>query len=922
MPLDLDALLNPAPGLDLTQQVNVRAQLERLSALLTTGASIPATPAVLQLLDRAATALETQQFPSLEKSLSLSYPTERWAEHDVYLNQKKTLSTLYRYFAGAVVEYPESGTSTHMPVGHLFYMDPDNWMSPLDNIAYSKGRPRGGPDAVDTNGKEIFCRLLVDRSGNLVPCQVSHATCQGLKRCPRTDLALVRSPHASASYEEAHQVTQRRFMHNDTFTTLAGQAFEKTASYIASLQRLGCRHPPIVVEGAHREGEEAKELEEAEAHAEYLERVRHGQPRNPTCAGKIVYDPRMQATRCQYYSKMDPSHFYDHSLSNGSSGYDLTYIAAVLNGDLGTAQLLESIYARSGYGPAASCHYVVNRSSQRANCIRTHRSDDGAKLEEPLMVPMDCPVHFRYTEPLPQFRRDCPYSLLTSEGQHPHFPSIPTRTPPYIRATILSLIESVGDDLADLTPRRFIRHPITVAFLSRRYPEIKSPNLSAFHPSLANRDHIGAMIKYVQDQHFPLGTGWDAVDHLRRLHQLNLSVGEQYIRRMICVDRNTLQRHPDSDEDVLIASDQDAFRMVVCMTPAASMRLHESGQFLQSDISFKRVNGWYEFEMGCMDRRVNTGLGLYLQDRAASMPPKRDLSEPHRTVQELGPYEHLAHFVRLCSNHYLRNIKSCAVPNATKNMMRSLLCARHPDFEGTLARIQNEGGKAAQDWVSDKYSSGFAWAAICQQYSKIPLPIWEIEGKTTNYIESAHRDINNEGVHLTLLGGVQKGLKYDLFKQSTVATQEAFGVLPTYNNGYISNTIVRNLRRQDASHLRTLQARDMHVVRLNDGLAKSFSMLEAAQRRLHVGVERSAAKRISATEHRKLKTVWTNLLRERNQRLAEYRAKVIDSRTAFAAIRGTGNVQLEVPAEGIKITADISWYETRAREFLEASQNA
>lgn len=75
------------------------------------------------------------------------------------------------------------------------------------------------------------------------------------------------------------------------------------------------------------------------------------------------------------------------------------------------------------------------------------------------------------------------------------------------------------------------------------------------------------------------------------------------------------------------------------------------------------------------------------------MPLKADLHEPGRRIQDLTPYEHLRRLFRLCSNHYYRNIKSSAVPEEVKHLMRSLLCIKHDDWEGTVAAIEEKGGK-------------------------------------------------------------------------------------------------------------------------------------------------------------------------------------------------------------------------------------
>jgi hypothetical protein len=93
---------------------------------------------------------------------------------------------------------------------------------------------------------------------------------------------------------------------------------------------------------------------------------------------------------------------------------------------------------------------------------------------------------------------------------------------------------------------------------------------------------------------------------------------------------------------------------------------------------------------------VLSGLGLHLQGLAQSLAlsDKRDLHEPYRSLASLGPYDHLRRLVRVCYVHAKRNIRKCNVSDDVRKLMRSLLCLRHPDWDGTLEKIRREGGKA------------------------------------------------------------------------------------------------------------------------------------------------------------------------------------------------------------------------------------
>lgn len=90
-----------------------------------------------------------------------------------------------------------------------------------------------------------------------------------------------------------------------------------------------------------------------------------------------------------------------------------------------------------------------------------------------------------------------------------------------------------------------------------------------------------------------------------------------------------------------------------------------------------------------------SGLGLHLQKRAAEFPKKMDLHEPHQMLAKLTPYDHLHRIFRLCTVHVFRNIKTCKVSDDVRNLMRSLVCIRHKNWEETISQIETLGRKAA-----------------------------------------------------------------------------------------------------------------------------------------------------------------------------------------------------------------------------------
>ncbi|KAJ7571962.1 hypothetical protein C8J56DRAFT_810142, partial [Mycena floridula] len=329
------------------------------------------------------------------------------------------------------------------------------------------------------------------------------------------------------------------------------------------------------------------------------------------------------------------------------------------------------------------------------------------------------------------------------------------------------------------------------------------PTLSDLHPSLVNREHLWSYITQVQDKMFPHGTDW---------------AGMNFPLSCLISNIHSIPRWTNKN-----------FHMIICMKPAASCRLSKA-QYLQSDIGFKPISRFEEFEIGHLDLGSHTamvycqvylnrqsaqahlevfhtidslvlcdmgqhlkwrhlcasslndfvgilqwagdqhggqakGLGLFLVEVACKLfPGCYDLHEPYRLVAELDEYDHLRRLFCLCVVHILRNIRKSTVSDSVKNLMHSLICIEHPDWSGTINFIDREGGKAGHvthwslaDWVEDKLRSKFAFEGMCWTKSFILKPIWMAGDDTSNIIEMSHSDVNREGLHCTLVGGLGKG---------------------------------------------------------------------------------------------------------------------------------------------------------------------
>jgi len=138
----------------------------------------------------------------------------------------------------------------------------------------------------------------------------------------------------------------------------------------------------------------------------------------------------------------------------------------------------------------------------------TEHRDESGLLYQPQLVHLECLCRFRVFEPIESQRDQCPFLLVITQGGHSHPIPLPEKTPAGIRTDLFSLLESLGEDLPDMTPRAFLRHPTVQAFLTRRFPNIQNPTLSHLHSSLANRSHLHTYIEQAKMIHFPKGTDW------------------------------------------------------------------------------------------------------------------------------------------------------------------------------------------------------------------------------------------------------------------------------------------------------------------------------------------------------------------------------------------------------------------------------
>ncbi|TEB28148.1 hypothetical protein FA13DRAFT_1711972 [Coprinellus micaceus] len=372
---------------------------------------------------------------------------------------------------------------------------------------------------------DIQIPILVNDQGVELDCVFSYQTCQGIKACPFLYDTL-KTMHYEASREAVSKRLQStcalNILPNDFGKQkswyLMAELRSRTLTFYKLLMSHGCGGPPQ--EETIRSGEE---LEAYGFQQEELLKACRGHPPKPSCDGHILFcdGPKPlvwynNSHCCEHYGNGSPDHLRDMSPSDGI--YDLEYLRALFNKDQDIIDdIEEELLVSHQLGPRASCTYTMNCSSVRVHCPTPHRTKTG----ELIMAEMEqirCTCKFQVYLPKLGQRHRCPWALIVSLGIYTHPVPVPSQTPYIIREKLSDLLTTMPDDLADLTTRRFMRHPMLQSFLVTELnvtPPLQAPQLSDLHPSLANWDHLNATIEKVRTKVLPKGVGWNGLLHIK-----------------------------------------------------------------------------------------------------------------------------------------------------------------------------------------------------------------------------------------------------------------------------------------------------------------------------------------------------------------------------------------------------------------------
>ncbi|KAK7060250.1 hypothetical protein VNI00_001015 [Paramarasmius palmivorus] len=693
-------------------------------------------------------------------------------QYSVYLNSQTTLITLYHYPPNVRgIPYPQTHASGS--IGHLFRIDPENPCNPLNNMAYSHGGNKGSRYGVKV-------AVLTDGQGALVPCTKTTTTCRGCKKCPFVDVQQISQAHVSVEEQGyPHYTAVERDL---AACTPEREVFEATLGLFATFRDRGCFAP--LQQPTYYTEAEARVLEDVRRTPT---KAKRGATIKETCKGRLLLIQQPDGVKVQYEHC-----FIAHTSRFISAGrYHLSYLTALFNEDGPTIAQYEEAMKVNGYGPLVPCNTVRNFRAVKTNCDLHHRDSDG-RLVMQEMKDHPCDSKFIVYEPDEEYRQACPYILVVCRYPHTHPPPILSKTPFHIRNSVLEFLGTL-EDLPNLTARRLLRSDVALQYLRGLLPQIPRPTFVDLHVSFNNRDHLQSLIDQAQQSLYPMGTGWEGAKYLKEQEDLLLPPEKRYIRS---IQEHRLVGVDDLDEPL---------RFVICIKSQNSHRLLTSARHIQSDIAFKRVVHWYEFEITGFDRSLqatvcyvrcyinsqsaeahcilllqihrivleDTGRSLqfrHLHSSAQNDPNFQGIlswTVDHHAGQGkgIGLYmQHIAPHDKFDLHEPGRLLTELGPYDHLKRILR--LCVAHyyrkiqeGHYEPAIGQAMRslacfrhqswdqtiatieQGDQKAKNWLVHKQNLKFAFPALCWEKSFIPAPVWQASEATSNIVESSHWDI-------------------------------------------------------------------------------------------------------------------------------------------------------------------------------------
>ncbi|KIJ27755.1 hypothetical protein M422DRAFT_271044 [Sphaerobolus stellatus SS14] len=150
------------------------------------------------------------------------------------------------------------------------------------------------------------------------------------------------------------------------------------------------------------------------------------------------------------------------------------------------------------------------------------------------------------------------------------------------------------------------------------------------------------------------------------------------------------------------------------------------------------------------------------------------------------------------------------------------------DLDNTLNIIRNGGPKAVGKFFILNCSP-FAFAALYQPASQIPLEIWRASPSTSDGNEQAHRSINRDGIRLTMLAGIMRGMQFDSRALIALLILLEHGIHTRDQAATHYRRISRAIIRSAGVQQRTVAQQDTVIQSLSEKILKQQAAVEHQQ---------------------------------------------------------------------------------------------
>ncbi|KAG1869710.1 hypothetical protein C8R48DRAFT_597246 [Suillus tomentosus] len=759
-------------------------------------------------LNTSPAALSVALLPSTEPSQivqasnyiplpACQFTADEISQNAHHVNRQTTVDAIVEHPLGAIMEYPETGSVMGQAIVHIFSISA-NYIThefdiPKASFQYLFGDGHGG-------WENILCHLLRDSTdGKPVKCNRISMFCKGLKACSSNTDTFINATHSYTHQAHISELITLTRAFSPADDSAEHEVFTKTFAFFCGLKVHDCSFRTST---EFTDFNFESDLDDSNIDPNDYERAlvtpTAVSSRSPmSCSGNLImrtdkYNQRF--IQCEHCSHADRAHLILWNLQE----FNINYLQALLAHDIAAIVIHEECAEHCGYGPLVPCDFVALPVEHKQTC----GGNSAGMLECGRLLKWEHDCQSKFDIFVPVNLVAVPRIAIVCCNPHSHPPSAPIKTPPPLVDLFRSLLMNMDWELADATPGHILCNSGFMRGLRTAlgWTLDHSPTLANLHPSLANLDHVHRLMYKFHHDKYPMGTSFQGAKLLvDKENEL-----PHHACYVWCAETHTLPGGVD-------------FHLIVCMSPLMSHHLLLACR-VSIDTSFKHLHGWQEFEIEAWDNNhmrsltgarafINLqsaqahlvlfcrifsitsedtgtpvsfkhihgsgyesvvadahmgqglGLGMFCSELSKNIKTPC-IYEPHHKLCDLTPYNHLRRFYRLCIVHFKRNLwpLQSQVSKEVYNAMLSLSSSdAHPNFQRMLSVIRG-GSQKAEAWLKDKLQTNkFTLPTLYHPVSFIPEDIWCACQTTTNGNEQAHRNINHDGMHLTLLGGIMRG---------------------------------------------------------------------------------------------------------------------------------------------------------------------